>query len=100
MNILVLNCGSSSVKFQLIATDLEQIADNSDRRLARGNIERIGGEAVVSLEKTGHEPELSTATLRDTRAAVEFIIRWACSPESGVSGVQSVADIHAVGHRV
>jgi acetate kinase len=100
MNILVLNCGSSSVKFQLIATDLEQIADNSDRRLARGNIERIGGEAVVSLEKTGHEPELSTATLRDTRAAVEFIIRWACSPESGVPGVQSVADIHAVGHRV
>jgi acetate kinase len=100
MNILVLNCGSSSVKFQLIATDLEQIADNSDRRLARGNVERIGGEAVVLLQATGHEPELSTATLRDTRAAVEFFIRWACSAESGVADVQSVADIHAVGHRV
>ncbi len=36
MNILVLNCGSSSVKFQLIATDLEMIARNADRRLARG----------------------------------------------------------------
>ena len=100
MNILVLNCGSSSVKFQLIATDLEQIADNNDRRLARGSIERIGGEAIVSLQPTGHEPDRSTATLRDTRAAVEFIIRWACSAESGVADLQSVADIHAVGHRV
>jgi len=100
MNILVLNCGSSSVKFQLIATDLEQIADNSDRWLARGNIERIGGEAIVSFQATGHEPELMTATLRDIRAAVEFIIRWACSSESGVAELQSIADIHAVGHRV
>jgi acetate kinase len=100
MNVLVLNCGSSSVKFQLIATDLEQFADDSDRRLARGNIERVGGEAIVSLEVTGREPVRSTATLRDTRAAVEFIIRWACSPESGLAEVHSIADIHAVGHRV
>ncbi len=100
MNVLVLNCGSSSVKFQLIATDLEQFADDSDRRLARGSIERVGGEAIVSLELTGHEPVRSTATLRDTRAAVEFIIRWACSPESGLAEVHSIADIHAVGHRV
>lgn len=100
MNILVLNCGSSSVKFQLIATDLEQIADNSDRWLARGNVERIGGEAIVSFQAAGHEPELMTATLRDIRAAVEFIIRWACSAESGVAELQSIADIHAVGHRV
>jgi len=100
MNILVLNCGSSSVKFQLIATDLEQIANNSDRRLARGSIERIGGEAIVSLQVTGGEPVRSTATLRDTRAAVEFFIRWACSGESGIADLHSIADIHAVGHRV
>ena len=100
MNILVLNCGSSSVKFQLIATDLDQIANNTDQRLARGNIERIGGEAIVTLEATGHEPVRSTAALRDTQAAVEFIIRWACSPESGIAELKSVADIHAVGHRV
>jgi acetate kinase len=100
MNVLVLNCGSSSVKFQLIATDLEQFADDSDRRLARGSIERVGGEAIVSLESAGREPVRSTATLRDTRAAVEFIIRWACSAESGIAGVHSIADIHAVGHRV
>ncbi|HVQ37943.1 MAG TPA: acetate kinase [Pyrinomonadaceae bacterium] len=100
MNILVLNCGSSSVKFQFIATDLEQIASNSDHRLARGNIERIGGEAIVTLEATGHAPERSTASLRDTRAAVELIIRWACSEASGIDDIQSIADIHAVGHRV
>jgi acetate kinase len=100
MNILVLNCGSATVKFQLIATDLEHIASNTDRRLARGMVERIGGEAILTLESAGHEPARSTATLRDTAAAVEFIIRWACSPESGIAELQSVADIHAVGHRV
>lgn len=100
MNVLVLNCGSSSVKFQLITTDLEQIADNSDRRLARGNIERIGGEAIVLLKAAGRDPERSTATLRDTRAAVELIIRWACSEDSGIDEIRSIADIHAVGHRV
>lgn len=100
MNILVLNCGSATVKFQLIATSLEHIASNTDRRLARGIIERIGGEAVLTLEAAGHEPARSTAALRDTAAAVEFIIRWACSPESGIAELQSVADIHAVGHRV
>lgn len=100
MNILVLNCGSSSIRFQLIATDVEQIAENTDRRLARGHLERIGGEAVVTLHAAGREPERLTAQLRDVRAAVEFIIRWACSEASGIEEVQSVADIHAVGHRV
>lgn len=100
MNILVLNCGSSSIRFQLIETDVEQIAGNTDRRLARGLLERIGGEAVVTLHAAGREPERLTAQLRDVRAAVEFIIRWACSEASSISEVQSVADIHAVGHRV
>ncbi len=100
MNVLVLNCGSSSVKFQLIATDLEQIAGNSDRRLARGVIERIGGEAIITLHAEGREAQRSTAPLRDTRAAVELIIRWACSENAGIDTVKSVADVHAIGHRV
>src|SRR5919202_6311487 len=100
MNILVLNCGSSTVKFQLIATDLEQIAQNTDRRLARGAIERIGGEAIITLSTAGNAAQRLTAPLRDTRAAVEWIIRWACSPQAGLTEVQSVADVHAVGHRV
>jgi acetate kinase len=100
MNVLVLNCGSSSVKFQLIATDLERIAENSDRRLARGMVERIGGEAIITLQAEGSAARRSTAPLRDTRAAVELIIRWATSENSGIAEVRSVADVHAVGHRV
>lgn len=99
MNILVLNCGSSSVKFQIIATDLDSIARDADRRLARGIIERIGGEAIVSLQSQGHEKKLTTAPIRDTQGAVEFILRWACSAAS-IDSIKSVADIHAVGHRV
>jgi hypothetical protein len=100
MNVLVLNCGRSSVKFQLIATDLERIAANTDVRLARGVVERIGGEAIITLQAEGSAAKRSTAPLRDTRAAVELIIRWVTSEGSGIAEVQSVADVHAVGHRV
>ena len=100
MNVLVLNCGSSSVKFQLIATDLDLIAQNADRRLAKGTIERIGGEAIIRLQVEGYDSQRSTASLRDINAAVDFIVRWAASPESGIEEIKSVADIQAVGHRV
>ncbi|MBA3441017.1 MAG: acetate kinase [Pyrinomonadaceae bacterium] len=100
MNLLVLNCGSSSVKFQLIATDLDRIAQNTDQRLARGSLERIGGEAIITLHAEGQAPHRSTAPLRDHRAAVELVIRWVCSEGSRISDVKSVGDIHAVGHRV
>jgi len=100
MNVLVLNCGSSTIKFQLIATDLEQIAQNADQRLAGGSVERVGGEAIITLQVPGREPQRSTATLRDTRAAIDMIVRWAGSENSGIAEVKSVADINAVGHRV
>lgn len=100
MNILVLNCGSSSVKFQLIATDLELIAQGADRRLARGTVERIGGEAIITLKVEGGEQQRSTSPLRDIRATVDFIARWASSAESGIHEIRSIADIQAVGHRV
>lgn len=100
MNILVLNCGSSSLKFQLIATDLDIIEQNADKRLARGTIERVGGEAVLTLQVEGGATQKSTEPLRDLRAAVDFIVRWICSEQSGIKEVRSIADIHAVGHRV
>jgi len=99
MNVLVLNCGSSSIKFQLIATDLDLIAGNADRRLAKGTIERIGGEAIISLRVEGREPVLTTSSLRDIGAAVDFIAHWAAS-EAGLDGIRSISDIQAVGHRV
>jgi acetate kinase len=100
MNVLVLNCGSSTIKFQLIATDLDIIESNADRRLGRGSIERIGGEAIISLQVEDGAVQRSTASLRDIRAAVDFIVRWASSPDSGIREINSIADIHAIGHRV
>lgn len=100
MNTLVLNCGSSTVKFQLIATDLELIEKDADRRLARGTLERISGEAIVALQVEGGEQQRSTSPLRDIRAAVDYIARWASSKESGIHEVKSIGDIQAVGHRV
>lgn len=104
MNVLVLNVGSSSLKFQLIRTDAERLAANADERLAGGEIERLGGEAIVTLRPRGDgsqggTPAKSTAPLRDTRAAVEYIVGWLVGPDSGAA-LGGRADIHAVGNRV
>ncbi len=100
MNILVLNAGSSSLKFQIIATDLDRIRKGQDVRLLRGEVERIGAEAVVTVQKGEGPKQKLTASLKDISGALDFIIRWAASPAAGVSEIQSTADIHAVGHRV
>lgn len=99
MHILVLNVGSSTLKFQLIDTGQEAIANSSDRRLARGQIERIGGEAVLTLHGLDGTPVRTTATLRDHQAAIEKIVSWLANDESGLP-IGSVAEIEAVGHRV
>ena len=100
MNILVLNCGSSSVKFQIIETDVEVIEKNSDKRLAGGVIERIGSQALIALHVAGKPKSRQAAPLRDHRAALDYVLRWIISPESGIANINSLADIHAVGHRV
>jgi acetate kinase len=100
MNVLVLNCGSSSVKFQLIATDLERIEHDADQRLAHGLIERIGGAGIVTLTAEGKPPRRFAEPIRDTRAAVDIILRWAVAEDSGLKELSSIGDIHAVGHRV
>ena len=100
MIVLVLNSGSSSLKFQVIDTDLEAIEKNADKTLAQGVIERIGSEALINLRAEGQPPSRSTAPLRDHRAALDKVLRWLVSPDSNVPGVASVGDIAAVGHRV
>jgi acetate kinase len=100
MNVLVLNTGSSSLKFQVIDTDLDVIEKNADRQLARGLIERIGSEALVSFRVEGKPPVRRTAALRDHRSALDYTLRWLVSPEAGIPGLSSIGDIHAVGHRV
>jgi acetate kinase len=100
MIVLVLNSGSSSLKFQVIDTDLEAIEKNADKTLAQGVIERIGSEALITLRAEGNPPARSTAPLRDHRAALDKVLRWLVSPDSRVPGVASIGDIAAVGHRV
>jgi acetate kinase len=99
MNILVLNVGSSSLKFQLIGTDAERIETNGDTRLAGGEVERIGGEAVMSLSTGTREARREVAPLRNLAAAVEHVVAWIVSDEAE-TGITSLADIAAIGHRV
>ncbi|MDA3843464.1 MAG: acetate kinase [Candidatus Kapabacteria bacterium] len=99
MNIFVLNCGSSSLKFQIIDTDLERIENDEDLELARGIVERIGSQSVISFKATGSSPYKSALPLRDHTSALKFIIDWVTSPESNIPGINSLEDIHAIGHR-
>ncbi|HWJ18969.1 MAG TPA: acetate kinase [Geobacterales bacterium] len=100
MNVFVLNSGSSSLKFQIIATDLDRIKQHQDERVCRGEVERIGGEAIVTFQKGADAKQKFTAPLRDISAALEYLIRYIASDKSGVAEIKSSGDMHAVGHRV
>jgi len=100
MNVLVLNSGSSSLKFQMIATDLEQIQQYKDDRILRGVVDGIGGEAIVKIRYRTEPEKILTAPLRDMGAALDFLLRYIASDQSGINEIKSAADVHAVGHRV
>jgi acetate kinase len=87
MNVLVLNAGSSSLKFQAIATCPERMAKNADERLSRGQVERIGGEAIVTIQSHDGTRRKSTAEIKDIASAIRHI-------------QSTLGDIHAIGHRV
>src|SRR5689334_219349 len=100
MNILVLNSGSSNLKFQLIATNPGQVSKNKDERLCRGQIENIGGESIVELDAYRAEKRKLALSLADIGAALQYIVRWITSEGCGLSRKMDLTDIHAVGHRV
>jgi acetate kinase len=100
MNVLVVNSGSSSLKFQVISTDLERIKEHRDDRICRGEIEGVGGEAIIRLRHRSQPAQTFTAALRDVSLALDYIVRYIASDRSGVSEIKSTADVHAVGHRV
>jgi acetate kinase len=100
MNVLVLNAGSSSLKFQLISTGAEQMAADTDQRLARGMIDRIGGQALLTLEITGFPVHRVTAPVRDLRGGLDQVLRWLTDPPGGARLLGSLGEIDAVGHRV
>ena len=100
MNVLVLNCGSSTVKFQLIHTDRERIEGDTDECLASGMIERIGGKSQITFKVADVVALRESKPLRDHRTAIDTIVNWVVSENSGIEAIKSPGDIHAVGHRV
>ena len=92
MKILVLNCGSSSVKYQLIETE-------SKLAMAKGMVSRIGMAGSVVAHKPHDRPEVKiTAEILDHIQAVEYVITMLMSANHGV--ITSKKEINAVGHRV
>ena len=92
MNILVLNCGSSSVKYQLIDTE-----DN--KALAKGMVSRIGMSESLLIHKPFDRPGVKlTKEILDHIVAIENVVNILLSPENGV--IKDKSEISAVGHRV
>ncbi len=91
MKILVLNCGSSSLKFQLINMD-------NNERMAKGNFERIGGmKTTLKLNIRGNKEELLHIA-RDYDEAISFVLEVLLKPEYDL--IKSLDEIGAVGHRI
>lgn len=92
MNILVLNCGSSSLKYQLFEMIDESV-------LAKGIVERIGMEnAILTHNPTGKDAFRDVRPIFEHGAAITAVTKALTDPEHGV--IQDISDIKAVGHRV
>ena len=92
MNILVLNCGSSSLKYQLINMDDESV-------IAKGLVERIGIEGSILTHKpTGKDKYVVETPMKDHNIAVKLVLDALMDAEHGV--IKSTDEIAAVGHRV
>ena len=92
MNILVLNCGSSSLKYQLINMDDESV-------IAKGLVERIGIDGSILTHKpTGKDKYVVETPMKDHNIAVKLVLDALQDAEHGV--IKSTDEIAAVGHRV
>lgn len=91
MKILVLNCGSSSLKFQLI--DME-----GEKLLAKGNFERIGGMKTTLKLTIGKETTEIMHIARDYDEAIQFVLEVLLKPEYNI--IKSLDEIGGVGHRI
>ena len=91
MNILVINCGSSSLKFQLINSESEEV-------LAKGLCERIGIDGKLTYQPEGGEKTTSDKAMPTHTEAIQFVIDALTDEKTGV--VKSLDEINAVGHRV
>lgn len=92
MNVLVINCGSSSLKYQFINMNDESV-------LAKGLVERIGIEgSVLKHEKTGQDKVVIKEVLKNHKDAINLVLKALTDPNHGA--VKSLDEVDAVGHRV
>ena len=99
MKVLVINCGSSTVKFQLIETDAELIARNEDRFLAKGAVDKIGTtEALIRFQNRTAKPAIKVAEVLDHKSAINECLNLLRSGDTPFIGRAN--DIGVIGHRV
>lgn len=91
MNVLVINCGSSSLKYQLIDSKSEAV-------LAKGLCERIGIDGRLVYQKTGLDKEITEAAMPTHKQAIQMVLDALVNEKTGA--IASLAEIDAVGHRV
>ena len=91
MNVLVINCGSSSLKYQLIDSETEAV-------LAKGLCERIGIDGRFVYQKTGLDKEITEAAMPTHKQAIQMVLDAIVNPKAGA--LKSLAEVDAVGHRV
>lgn len=91
MKILVINCGSSSLKYQLIDSDSEQV-------LAKGLCERIGIDGMFTYQKTGCDKMVSNIDQPDHKKSISIVLDALTDKENGV--ISDLSEIGAVGHRL
>ena len=89
MNVLVINCGSSSLKYQLINSDTEAV-------LAKGLCERIGIDGRLVYQLAGHDKEITEAPMPTHKEGIQMVLDALVNPKT----VKSLSEIDAVGHRV
>ena len=100
MNVLVFNCGSSSLKFQVIGLNGSAAPSEPDRRFARGLIERIGGEASCTFTMMDGSPHQETAHIAHHEEAVRKALDWLASVSAAGEDTPLLHSLEAVGHRI
>ena len=91
MKVLVINCGSSSLKYQLIDSDTEQL-------LAKGLCERIGIDGRLVYQKTGLDKETTNLPMPTHKEAIGFVLDALTNEKTGA--IKELSEIGAVGHRL
>lgn len=91
MNVLVINCGSSSLKYQLIDSESEAV-------LAKGICERIGIDGRLVYQKTGLDKEITESDMPTHKQAIKMVIDALVNEKTGA--IKSLSEIDAVGHRL